>query len=78
MVARKAVEKPQREKLYTIEEMAALLQVEKRTLVEWVQYRRIPYVKVDGTMVRFRVSDIVQWVKKNKMKADKIQQFQLR
>ncbi len=59
-------EKPQREKLYTIEEMAALLNVDKRKLVEWVQHRRIPYVKVNRELIRFRISEIVEWVKNRK------------
>lgn len=70
-------EKPQREKLYTIEEMAALLNVDKRKLVEWVQHRRIPYVKVNNELIRFRVSEIVEWVKK-KQNAKKKQTFEIR
>lgn len=65
-----------KEKLYTIDEMAALLDVEKRTLVEWVQYRQIPYIVVNGELVRFRVSEIVEWVKSKKK--DTRQKFQIR
>jgi excisionase family DNA binding protein len=54
---------PPKERLFTMEEMANILQVEKRMLVEWVQYRRIPYVMVDGSLIRFRMSDIAKWVK---------------
>lgn len=67
---------PPKEKLYTIDEMAALLEVEKRTLVEWVQYRRIPYIVVNNELVRFRISDIVEWVKSKKKESR--QKFQIR
>jgi excisionase family DNA binding protein len=52
-----------REKLYTPKEIADLLNVETRTIVEWVQYRRIPFVRVNNELIRFRISDIVDWVK---------------
>ncbi|HOO56870.1 MAG TPA: helix-turn-helix domain-containing protein [bacterium] len=56
-----------KEKLYNIDDMAKLLNVDKRILVEWVQYRRIPYVLVNGELIRFRLSEIAKWVKhKNK------------
>ncbi|MEW5946831.1 MAG: hypothetical protein AB1742_11595 [bacterium] len=56
--------KPGKERLYTIQEMAVLMQTEPRELVEWVQYRKIPYVLVDKEYVRFRLSDIASWVRK--------------
>lgn len=60
---------PPKERLYTIDEMCTLLQVERRTLVEWVQFHRIPFIKVDGRIIRFKLSDIARWVKdKNKEK----------
>lgn len=58
----KKEETPKREKLLTIKEMAALLQVSERNIVEWIQYRRIPFVKVNNELIRFRVSDIAKWV----------------
>ena len=42
MALRRREKEKKREKLYTIDEMAALLEVDRRKLVEWVQYRRIP------------------------------------
>lgn len=68
---KKKSEEEKHEKLFTIDEMAALLDVEKRQLVEWVQYRRIPYVKVNNTQVRFRVSDIAEWVKESHKKLNR-------
>lgn len=61
MAKRKRKEKS--EQLLTIKEMAALLKVSEKTIVEWVQYRRIPYVRVDGEYIRFRLSDIAEWIK---------------
>jgi excisionase family DNA binding protein len=52
-----------KERLFTMDEMAKILEIEKRQLVEWVQYRRIPYVKVEGRMIRFRISDIAKWIR---------------
>lgn len=67
-VFKKKQKEEKHEKLFTVDEMAALLDVEKRQLVEWVQYRRIPYVKVNNTQIRFRVSDIAEWVKESQKK----------
>ncbi len=65
-MARKKNEPP-RERLYSIPEMSKMIQVDERTLVEWVQYRRIPHVRVDNKLVRFKLSDIAKWVRdKNK------------
>lgn len=60
----KIQEKPEKEKLLTIKELAKLMKVDKRTLIEWVQYRRIPYVLVDKKFIRFRLSDIADWINK--------------
>ncbi|HOY61772.1 MAG: Helix-turn-helix domain protein [bacterium ADurb.Bin236] len=65
-MARKKNEPP-KERLYSIPEMSKMIQVDERTLVEWVQYRRIPHVRVDNKLVRFKLSDIAKWVRdKNK------------
>ncbi|HOC92832.1 MAG TPA: helix-turn-helix domain-containing protein [bacterium] len=65
-MARKKNEPP-KERLYSIPEMSKMIQVDERTLVEWVQYRRIPHVRVDEKLVRFKLSDIAKWVRdKNK------------
>lgn len=62
MSPRRKKQQQKKEKLYTVDEMAALLKVDRRHIVEWVQYRRIPFVLLDGKSVRFRISDIVKWV----------------
>jgi excisionase family DNA binding protein len=63
----KIQEKPEKEKLITIKEMAVLMKVDERTLIEWVQHRRIPYVLVDKKFIRFRLSDIADWINKNQL-----------
>lgn len=60
--------KEKKEHLLTIKEMAALLKVDDRTIVEWIQYRRIPFVRVDGEFIRFRLSDIAKWVQDKQKK----------
>ena len=61
-MAKKKTEPP-KERLFTIDEMAKILEIEKRQLVEWVQFRRIPHVKIDGKYVRFKMSDIAKWIR---------------
>jgi len=63
MAPRDMEDKVEREKLYTFDEMCQMLQLDRRTLYEWVQYHKIPYVRVNEELVRFRLSDIAQWVK---------------
>lgn len=64
----------EKEKMYSFQEMCQILQVDRRTLLEWVQYHRIPYVRVNEKLVRFRMSDIEKWVvEKNKHKKQKFQ-----
>lgn len=43
--------------LLTIKEVSETLKVAEATLRDWVQYRRIPFVRV-GRLVRFRPEDI--------------------
>jgi len=62
MALRTRKKEQKHEKLYTLDEMAALLQVDRRKIVEWVQYRRIPYVLLNGEKIRFRMTDIAEWV----------------
>lgn len=73
-MARNKEEAVKKEKMYTFEEMCQILQVDRRTLLEWVQYHKIPYVRVNEEHVRFRMSEIEQWVvAKHKSKKTKFQ-----
>jgi excisionase family DNA binding protein len=60
-----ADQEQEKERLFTLEEMCTLLKVDRRTMFDWVQYRKIPYVKVDGKLVRFRMSEVAEWVQRN-------------
>lgn len=61
-MAKNKQEPVKKEKMYTFQEMCQILQVDRRTLLEWVQYHKIPYVRVNEELVRFRMSDIEKWV----------------
>lgn len=48
----------------TKEQLAELLQVDVRTIENWMGLRRIPYVKI-GKTVRFRLADVLQHLDQN-------------
>jgi putative molybdopterin biosynthesis protein len=50
------------EPLLTIEEAAQILKIKKTTLYTWAYRRQIPIVKV-GSALRFRQSDLEEWLK---------------
>jgi len=56
--------KPQEIKeLLTTKEAAALIKVAPATLVDWRHDRKGPkYFKLNGRMVRYRLSDILAWL----------------
>ncbi len=64
-MALKRKKEPPKEKLYTFDEMRTILQVDRRRLMEWVQYRKIPHVRIKG-QVRFKMSEIAQWMMEKK------------
>ena len=45
------------QKLLTAEEVAEVLNLSVYTLRDWVQYRRIPFIRL-GRCIRFREEDI--------------------
>ncbi|MBW1854754.1 MAG: helix-turn-helix domain-containing protein [Deltaproteobacteria bacterium] len=49
------------EKLLTINQLSELLQIKKSTIYCWTFSKRIPYVKLHGTL-RFRQKDISKWL----------------
>jgi excisionase family DNA binding protein len=51
------------EKLLTIEQLSELLQVKLSTIYQWTHTGFIPHVKL-GRLVRFRESDVLEWIKK--------------
>lgn len=52
------------EKLLTAVEVAGMLQVTRQAIYQWVHHRRIPCIRVGGS-VRFRKSDIEDWLNAN-------------
>lgn len=48
--------------LLTVPEVAELFQVKISTIRAWVLYKRIPYVKVGGKLVRFRRADLQKMI----------------
>lgn len=51
------------EALLTCQESARLLNVRPATIRAWTHQRRIPYVKVNGRTVRYRLSDLEKLVR---------------
>lgn len=60
-MALKRKKEPPKEKLYTFDEVCTILQVDRRKLMEWVQYRKIPHIRING-QVRFKMSEIARWM----------------
>lgn len=53
------------EEFLTVEELGRLLKVKKGTIYHWTSAGFIPHIKV-GRFIRFRVSDIEQWLRQRK------------
>ena len=55
-------------KLLTITDVAEQLQISDKTIYNWVNKKRIPYIKVCGA-VRFDAATIEKWLNERKIKA---------
>lgn len=55
------------EKLITIKQLSELLQISSSTIYEWTHTGFIPYYKLPKG-VRFRETEIVEWLKKRQSK----------
>lgn len=53
--------------MISIQELAAYLNIKISTLYAWVHSRQIPYYKV-GRLVKFRKSEIDEWLERRKVK----------
>lgn len=53
-------------RLLTVDEVAAWLQVKPRTIYQWVHEGYIPVIKL-GALVRFDQSNISAWLKKREV-----------
>lgn len=47
----------------TYEQTSALLSVKKNTLYAWVSRKVIPFVRLSPRVVRFRRTDLEQWLR---------------
>jgi excisionase family DNA binding protein len=66
----------QPDKLWTIEEVADLLQVKPSVIKYWVQISEIPFVKL-GKQYRFDQKDIKHWLERRKnrrLESDELKQ----
>ena len=58
------------DKLLTIEQLAATLQVKKATIYSWTFTRKIPFVKVNGAL-RFKEKAISNWIDAQEAEAER-------
>jgi excisionase family DNA binding protein len=56
-------------RLLTIKEVSETLSVKEKTVYSWVELRRIPFVKLNGS-IRFDQDDISEWIKNCKSVSD--------
>ena len=54
------------DRLLTVDDLAAWLQVKPRTAYQWVHEGYIPVIKL-GSLVRFDQASIIEWVKKREL-----------
>lgn len=55
--------------IVNITELSQYLSISKNTIYAWVNQRRIPYHKV-GSLLRFDINQIDEWLKTNKKEAN--------
>lgn len=60
-------EEVREERLLTYEQASQLLMVPKGTLYSWVHCRRIPHIRLGPRLVKFRPSDLTQWVEAHRV-----------
>ncbi|HZR57026.1 MAG TPA: helix-turn-helix domain-containing protein [Terriglobales bacterium] len=55
--------------LLTVPEAAAFLRIKPSTVRAWVLYRRIPFLKLGGSTLRFRRSDLEKFISESVIEA---------
>lgn len=65
----KKEEKPER--LFSLEEISKILEIDKAEINRLVQFHKIPFHRIDNKYVRFKMSELVVWVKKHHQPKDK-------
>jgi len=57
------------ESLLTEEQLARFLNVNPRTLTDWIQTNRIRYYRLGWRSVRFRLSDVLEFIERSAVPA---------
>ena len=65
---------PQMDPLLTIDELCALLKLEPQTIYQLTYRGKIPHFKI-ANRLRFRLSEIVEWIEKQKVAKSPEQDF---
>jgi len=60
------------EELLTPEEVARMLKVDKRTIYYWIERKAINYIRINKKVVRFRPTDVEEFLRKHTIKATDI------
>lgn len=63
-------------RLLTVDEVAAWLQVKPRTIYQWIHEGYIPVIKL-GVLVRFDQANITAWLKKREVPGRSRQRVEL-
>lgn len=59
-----------------IKELSEYLNVSKHTIYSWVSMKRIPHLKIGGTL-RFDIREIESWLKERKVEVSNIHRKQI-
>jgi excisionase family DNA binding protein len=59
------------DKLLSMEELAEILGVTKATIYSWTSQNKIPHIKLSKRLLKFREKDIVDWISKRAVNADR-------
>lgn len=59
-----------------IKELSKYLNVSKRTIYSWASMKRIPHLKIGGTL-RFDVREIESWLEEKKVEVSNIHREQI-
>ncbi|MEN2994234.1 MAG: helix-turn-helix domain-containing protein [Thermodesulfovibrio sp.] len=58
--------------LLTSEELAKILKVDKRTIYYWIERKLITYIRINKKVVRFKYSDIEDFINKHLVKSSDV------
>lgn len=53
------------QRLWTVDDMAELFNVRPRTVYDWVYRGSVPFIKVNGSLLRFEPGAIEKWLGNN-------------